>query len=203
MAVSADTVSDTQPMWGIRVAIDANIPGKWRGNGRSIKMYKPGAGIVVGGVYNVYMGRNLYFEPGLSAFYDTYSYDDLTVLGNDGVVDSDPSVYKLGVRVPLTVGYVFSIGGNVDMSVFTGPELSYAFGGKVKVGDKELLQNIDTTLFGADGQRRFDCAWKVGVGVPVNAFTVSVEAAFGLTDMLRTPMSYKEYRVSVGVTYYM
>ncbi len=164
-------------------------------------MYRPGYGFTVGGVCNIDLGGNVYLEPGVSLFYEDYSYKDLIITDNSGdAVETDPGLYKLGVRVPVVVGSVFGINERVGLCIFTGPVLSYAFAGKIDIDSKaDGLDDLD--LF--RGQRRFDCGWKIGAGCPIDNFMVSVEAEFGITDLLKAKgMSFRENRVSLGLTYY-
>lgn len=198
--------SDNGPIWGVRAAFDVNIPGDWHfeGGGPSVKMYKTGYGATVGAVCNLYLGKGFYFEPGASLFYDSYSYDNLTIMGDPDNADDavfDPSLYKFGLRVPLMFGYTFG-NDNFSMSVYTGPEVSVALVGKVRLSDLPAEEVIDNNLFGPNGHNRFDMAWKVGLGVPFGAWTVSLDAAIGVTDIYRAGGKFRENRVSVGLTRY-
>lgn len=195
--------SDTRPMWGVKAALDINIPGDWHGDAGSVKMYRHGYGFTVGTVCNVYLGNGFYLEPGASLFYDSYSFYKFSVAGEPGGENSvdDPQLYKVGLRVPVVVGYSFSIAGRFPLSVYTGPELSWAFGGEIKMKQKAFADDMSGDLFG-HYQRRVDCAWKVGVGFPYGSFLVSIDAAIGLTNLLKTGMSFRENRTSVGLTYF-
>lgn len=198
---SAQTEDDTAPMWGVRAAFDITIPGDWHINGGSVKMYKPGCGGTLGAVCNLYLGRGFYMEPGVSLFYDSYSYDDLVVMGAVGEeLQHDPSLYKFGFRVPVVAGYSFGIGRGA-MSVYTGPEVSVALAGKVRIDNIDKDQ-FDTDLFGPNGQNRFAFSWKVGIGVPLDSWFVSIDASLGITDVYRSEVSFREHRVSVGLTKY-
>lgn len=198
--------ADTRPMWGVRAAFDINIPGRWHGDAGSVKMYRSGCGFSAGAVCNIWLGRNFYLEPGLTFFYDTYSMDDVHFMvgsGSDPYI-SDPSLYKAGLRVPLMVGYSFPLSERLSVSVFTGPELSYAFAGKIRLSDSEREQlgdDFPTGLFG-DFQRRMDCAWKFGVGVPLGLWLVSAEGSVGMTDLLKGGMSFRENRLCLALTRY-
>ncbi len=198
---------DTRPMWGVKAGLDFNLPGKWHIGDSRVKMYRQGFGVNVGGLCNIYLGKDFYFEPGISLFYDVYSYYDLVILGDDGTNFSDysnPYIYKVGFRIPLIFGRSIDFSERFSMSVFTGPELNYAFAGGIKGKNSKRLEETGVTLFGkGDGcQRRFDCAWKVGIGVPMNEWFLSLDAAFGLTDMLKGGGSFRENRVTLGVTRY-
>lgn len=194
-------VDNTRPMWGVKAALDVNIPGKWHTSDYSVSMYKPGLGGSLGVVYNIYLGHNFYLEPGVSLFYDTYSYKDLVIGMENGIQEENPSIYKAGLRIPVVAGYTFNIADSFGLSVFTGPELSYSFAGDIKVKNKELVEDTELSLFGKGGnQRRVDCAWKIGVGFPVDAWFVSVDGAIGMTDIFKSPLSFRENRITLGVT---
>lgn len=194
---------DTAPMFGLRAAFDINIPGDWHNSAGSIKMYRQGYGLTLGGVCNLYLGRGFYLEPGVSLFYDSYSYDDIEFMADSGPLRADPSLHKFGLRVPVVAGYSFDVSDKFSMSVYTGPELSWAISGRIKVKNKESIGDIPDSLFG-DFHRRVDCAWKVGLGVPYNSFFIGIDAAIGMTDLLKNPnISFRENRVSVSLTYYL
>lgn len=201
-ALATDQQTDTRPLWGLKVAINHNIPGKWHAGDTSLSMFKSGFGVSAGTVCNIYLGRNFYLEPGASLFYDTYSFKDLAIMGESGITENDPSLYKLGIRIPVIVGYSFDITDNFAMSVFMGPELSYAFAGKIRYRHPELIDDAPDELFG-DYQRRCNLAWKIGLGVPFNNFFVSIEAALGLTNLSKMAnASFRENCISLNATYY-
>lgn len=205
-AGDASDDGDRKVIWGVRAALDLNIPGDWHGDGGSVKMYRSGFGATLGAVANISLSQGFYLEPGVSLFYDTYSYDGLTIPDASGNEIHDPGLYKFGVRVPVVAGYDFRIADKLDMTVYTGPELSCSFVGKVRLNDsqKEIVgDDFDNNLFGKNGQSRFDCAWKIGIGFPWENMMLGLDASIGMTDLLRTPMSFRENRVSVTFTYYL
>lgn len=204
-------------IWGIKGNLNAELPGKWKGSHESVKMYNSGFGASIGGLANVYLGKNFYFEPELALFYTGYSYDKIYIGSpNSPAVNDGPKIYKFGVRVPLMVGYEWDISDKWGLRVFTGPQLSYGLAGKVKTNIEEFKQDegLMTLYSNKDyGQRRFDLGWKVGVGFPVNHFLISLEGDFGLTNLHKNPQSsdpnlkpadvtFRENRVSLGITYY-
>lgn len=188
------------PMFGIKAAFDVNIPGDWHNDGGSVKMYRNGKGFTLGGVCNVYLGKGFYVEPGVSFFYDSYSYCDLKISDKD---IETPSLYKTGLRIPAVVGYSFNLSESFSMSVYTGPEFNWAMGGKIRVKNRDLVGDFPDSLFG-NFQRRVDCAWKFGIGVPYNGFLISIGASIGMTDLMKNPdISFRENRVTIGLTYYL
>lgn len=198
-AYAADTEKNSY--FGVKAGFDVNFPTDWHNPSGSIKMFKKGYGFNIGGVYNAWLGKGFYLEPGVSLFYDSYSYDDLFSDAGNGIADQDPSLYKVGIRIPVVAGYEIGISENFSMNVFTGPELNYSFAGKYRFHNREAWGDIEDNLFNT--QRRIDCAWKVGVGFPFNNFMLSVEGEFGLTDLLKNPdISFRENRLTIGATYY-
>lgn len=193
------------PIWGIKGNLNAELPSNWRHDGNSVKVYNSGFGASLGGLANFYLGHNFYFEPELSLFYEGYSYNNIqAVAPNSPSVNVGPNLYKLGVRVPLPVGYFINISDKWGLDVFTGPQLSYAFYGKAKSGDESVKADKDlmSVFKGPYAQRRFDLGWKIGVGFPVDNFLISLEADLGITDMLRNSYTMRENRLSLGITYY-
>ena len=165
-------------------------------------MYRHGYGANIGGVCNVWLGKGFFFEPGVSLYYDSYSFKDLIVDGGpNSDSDKDPRLYKIGVRIPLVAGYDWQTGDRFSLSFFTGPELNYSFAGKYVFHNKEVWGDMSDNPF--LDQRRLDCAWKIGVGVPLNGFMISAEAAIGITDLMKNPdLSFRENRFTIALTRY-
>lgn len=190
------------PYWGVRAGLDFNLPGDWHGASSPVKMFRAGLGFFLGAIYNVPFSARFYFEPGLTLYYDTYSYDDLIIADANGDVnETDPKVGKLGVRVPLVVGMVFPLTDILTLNVFTGPEFNYGLIGKIHLKDASRFEDeFPTDLY--DGQhRRFNFAWKVGVALPADPWVVTIDGSFGISDLMAGDISFREHRVSVGVGY--
>ncbi len=190
-------------IWGVKASIDAELPGKWHGDGGTVTMYRPGVGFTIGGVSNIYLGKNFYFEPSVALAYSQYKYKDVAFLDSNGVAwETDPKIYKWALQVPLIVGYSIDISDNFALNVFTGPQVRYAFAGKIAFKNQHLNEDSNEYVNLWAGQRRFDFSWKVGAGVPINDFLISVEADFGITDLLKSDFTFRENRLGLGVTYY-
>ncbi len=107
--------------------------------------YSNKAGFSAGAVYNIPLWRNLYFEPGLSVFYNPFgttswdSYevsvpvisDGQPVMGSDGkpltetkeiAYQIDGSIRNFGFRVPMLVGYHFDF--TEDIKVVRNDKIS-------------------------------------------------------------------------------
>lgn len=190
-----------QIKWGVQTSFDVELPGKWHGENADVNMFKPGYGLTVGCVSHIYIGSHFYFEPELSIFYAQYKYKDLVITGDDGnTLESDPKLHKWGIQVPLVFGYSFDF----PMNVFTGPQIRYAFAGSVDIKNKKLIEGMedDFDLWGINGQRRFGCSWTIGIGFPIKEFILYFKADFGITNLLKGDMMFRENRFGLGITYY-
>lgn len=192
------------PTWGVRATFDVNIPGHVRINDYNDKMFRAGTGGTIGAVCNIYLGYKFYIEPGVSLFYDTYSYNDLIIAADDiADIQRNPGVYKVGFRIPIVAGYSFSISDRLSIAPFTGPELSYAFAGDIRIHDKESLGIDGNLLFGDTGfQRRVDCGWKVGIAFFSDMWSFNIDATIGMTNLMTNGTSFRENRFAVNITRY-
>lgn len=193
---------ESNPTWGVRAAFDVNLPGKVHSNVINDAMFRAGTGATIGAVCNIWLSGKFYLEPAVSLFYDTYAYKDL-LLAADDYEENNPSVYKVGFRVPLVVGYSISITDVISIAPFTGPELSYAFAGKIRVDDKDRLDLDDLSLFGKFGnQRRVECGWKIGVAFFSGMWSFNIDGTIGMTNLMTNGTRFRESRGSVSLTRY-
>lgn len=200
-----ETATTSRVVWGIKGNLNAELPGKLKLNGVKLKSYNSGFGASIGGLANIYLGRNFYFEPEVSLFYEGYTENlVMNVAPNSPAVNVGPHINKLGFRVPLVFGYNIDISEKWGLNVFTGPQFNYAFYGKATpVNDEYYNEDVPTNIFeGPNGQKRFDMGWKIGVGFPVEHFMISLEADLGITNLEKNNTSFRENRLGLGITYY-
>lgn len=203
IAVSAKTYdSDILPSdrnhWTITASYDLSIPGKWKLPSGSVKMFKPGSGVSVGADYMLLFGNNFFFEPGARLYFDSYKYDDI-VLGADDPKSYNPSVWKTGLHIPLTVGYKFDIFKNGSLFLSTGPEAEFGFSARTKID--EVPDDIFEENLYKSQMRRYDIAWDIRAAVIINHFRVDLTGALGMLDVMKTDPKMHEYRISVGLGY--
>lgn len=190
---------------GVRVGID--ISSAANGGG----YYNNKAGFSAGAVYNIPLWRNLYFEPGLSVFYNpfgTTSFDTyevsrpvidnsgMPVIGSDGKpvtteeevrYQIDGSIRNFGFRVPLLVGYHFDFAEDIKVHVYTGPQFNLSLLARyhsegVKVPEAYAPAE-SFSLFGTNGFKHFDMQWNFGAGLSYQDYYVGLSGSWGLTDM--------------------
>lgn len=188
-------------LWGVKASFDINTPGKWHVADTSVKAYRTGLGGAIGGVYTHYFNDNIFLEPSLSVFYDTYSHYEVYL--DESMTEKDPSIYKVGLRLPVVVGYTFDITDDFALAVFIGPEINYALAGGTRFKTKAMADAVNGKIFGKEGyQNRFNCAWKGGLGFPFSDWRVDFEASLGLTDIAKGDPSFKENRFSISLLRY-
>lgn len=162
---------DNHPYFGARVALD--ISSTADGN----SYYSNGAGFSLGAIYNIPLYKNLYFEPGLSIFYDTFG-EEIMLNDPDGMpYSADGSIRNFGFRIPLVAGYHFDFTDDMQVSVFTGPQVN------ISVAAKEHILGKSESIFGDRGFKHFDLQWALGVGFAWQKYYVSLSGGIGMTKV--------------------
>lgn len=184
---------ENQAYFGARVSVD--ISSAANGGG----MYSNAPGFSLGGIYNIPVYKNLYFEPGLSLFYNTFGANHWDTYTDPAIVDPatgdpaeityqiDGSIRNFGFRIPLMIGYHFDFTEDIKVNVFTGPQLNLSVVSRyhqsaVKVpGEEEPAYS--QSLFGTHGFKHMDLQWKFGVGVSYQKYYMDLSGAWGITKM--------------------
>lgn len=186
--------------FGVRVGADITCPGNVKSGPLSIDMFGNGAGIEFGGIYNIPLVANLYIEPGVKLFYDTYPVDDLVSGDGDWTTEVDMSIRKFGMRIPVMFGYHFDFTPDVKVSLFTGPEFEVAFSGKCHVSvDGE---SASESIYGDDGMNRVNLLWGVGAGIEFSRFYLGFNGGIGMLNMSGdSQVKFHENRVTISLGY--
>lgn len=175
-----DAGSRNRAHFGIKVAWDLTAP--------STDLYKPtvpysnGSGFSAGAYYQMPVYKNLYFEPGLSYYYNTviinYNLVEARVLGYP--LPPEGSLRNSGFRVPISFGYRFDFTSDISLSVFTGPQFN--IGVTLKQYDNVL--KTKRNLYD-DGWRRFDAQWLFGVRFHyADNWIAEIAGGVGMTNLL-------------------
>jgi len=196
---------DNHTYFGARVSVD--ITSAANGGG----YYSNQAGFSIGGIYNIPLYMNLYFEPGLTLFYNTIGanqWDTFTqqkpvldsagqpvIAPNGDVVTEDfempyqidGSVRNFGFRIPLNVGFHFDFTEDIKVHVYTGPQINLSLIARyhqdaVRVPGVEE-PSYSCSLFGTNGFKHVDLQWNFGVGVQYQKYYVGLSGAWGMTKM--------------------
>lgn len=197
--VSAQTSFYNTPRIGIRASYDHTFPTDLKIGGESIDAYNSGPGFSIGAMYNIPVAENIYFEPGLSIFYNTYKDSYITFDSPMQQRKREVTISKFGFRAPLTFGYRIPLFDNGGLNVFTGPQFDYGVKAKWRLD----FDGLDTNLYSnANDMNRFDIAWRIGAGVYYGQWVAELSTAFGMLDMDSSSLSYHENRFSISVGYF-
>lgn len=214
---SAQSVSfdspDNKPYFGVRLGLDISCPTDIKfsnvaqGTSLSVDAYKGGAGFDLGAVYNIPLFMNLYFEPGVSIYYNTMGLNmgDLDVDDNLAVKDVKGSVRRFGFRIPLVAGYHADF-TDFKLSFFTGPVVSTGIYGRnhvsAKVGSASLSESENCYNDNAENGslNRFDIGWKIGAGVTYDKFVLQLSGTIGMCDMYKNGNGGKFHDNNVALT---
>lgn len=184
---------------GVRAAVDVSSAA----NGGAY--YSSKAGFSIGGIYNLPIVANFYFEPGLSLFYDTFGTmhfqsEEIMPTPDPGAITETPeepeevlykvdgSMRNLGFRVPLKFGYHFDLAEDIKVHVFTGPQINlsllarYHQGAYITPSGKRVASTSEG-IFGTGGFKHVDFQWNFGAGLQYGDYYVAVEGSLGMTRM--------------------
>ena len=199
--------ADGKVRWGAKLSVEGVLPTKLKSGDSSFKLFHNGAGFSIGAVSHINIASEFFVEPSLSFFYSKYNYD-LTLMESLDKVEENPSLSKMCLQLPVVVGYQANFTDMIGIRFYMGPQIRYAFAGKVGIKDPELRKDNESLLLW-DSNRRFELSWKAGIGVPIERFMISAEADFGLTNLTKTttltdnrPYRMREFRVGGAITYY-
>ncbi len=169
---------DNKEYFGVRLGLDITAT-----PGAGTDTYRNGAGFSIGAVYNIPVYKNLYVEPGLSIFYDTFS--DNIIVGDNGSLElpqqMSRSFRNFGFRIPIFVGYHFDFTEQISIAPFTGPQFNLSLYAQDAYDKDYGLEAV--SLFGEKGFKHLDMQWAVGAALTYNKFVISATAAFGITKI--------------------
>lgn len=202
-----DAGSANHPYFGLRVSFESPVPCDMKVSNNhttiSQSLFKTGAGFDAGAVYNIPLWKNLFFEPGLSIFYNAMGIKDLEFPYPDSEVNA--SVRTFGFRIPFEFGYRFDL-APCSLYAFTGPELEVGLVGRMHttvkyMGEKES----DSESIYGDGYRRFDIGWKFGVGVSVDNYYLALSGNVGMINRISDGdgVSYRQnlFQLTLGYNF--
>lgn len=194
LVVAAAVSVSAQGRWGVRVSYELACPTDVEyTQGIKADMFGNRSGFSLGAVYNMPVFYGLYFEPGVTLAYNTFSVNSGWINSNisqnpdfAGLTLTSATMNMWDLRIPIIGGYKFDIFPGLALSVFTGPELSLGMSAKVKYKFGSL--SMDESAYGGDGfMNRTDVKWRFGVGAELaDHFYGSISGAVGLCDRIES-----------------
>ncbi len=200
--ISGEVLPSDRDHLTVTISYDRSIPGKWKVNDSAFKMFKPGSGVSLGLDYMWLVGNNVFFEPGVRLYVDSYRYNNISIgTGSlyEPAITSDPPLRKTGLRLPVMAGYKFDIFKRGSLLLSTGVEPEFGFSAHTKVdeGQEEIFdENMYKTVM-----RRFDVSWDLRGAIIIDNFRVDITGAIGMLDVLKTGAKMRENRLSIGLGY--
>lgn len=192
---------ENKAYFGIRVGADITCPGNVKYESISFDMYNNGAGIEFGGIYNIPLLANLYVEPGVNLYYDTYSMkSEYVKMLQDDIIFDKITYKKFGIRVPVMVGYHFDFTKDLKVSVFTGPELEIGLSAKDCASGHNV--NLSGNLYDYSFNR-VNLLWGFGAGVSYSNYCFTVKGAPGLLNICKKESKavFHESHVTFSIGY--
>ena len=185
--VSFDSQNETY--LGLRLGLDVSCPSDMtvdmgKSGKLSVPMFNNGAGFDLGAVLNMPLWKNLYFEPGLSIYYNTMGID-IDKASDIEIEKLDGSVRRFGFRMPFQVGYHADF-SNFSLAVFTGPVLTVGVVGRAHYSAVEggVKASDSESIYGDKGfMNRVDLGWKIGAGVTFDRWVLQLSGTIGMLDM--------------------
>lgn len=192
---------DNAPYFGARIGVDITSTS---GNEESLPdSYNNGAGFTIGAIYNMPLWQNLYFEPGLSLFCDTFGTEMIASADGSTPYTIDGSIRNFGFRIPLQFGYFFDFTDDVRIAPFTGPQLNLNITAKQHWNNPSDPMPTES-IFGVGGFKRFDLQWVIGVGVTYQKYYVALSGGIGMTkvrDLKFDHFRRNTFNISIGYNF--
>ena len=201
--------NDNQPYFGARISLDISSPTDITEGKFGLDAFNNAAGFEIGGVYNIPLWKNLYFEPGLSLYYNTMKLSDFFIddmIGDVTAFDkASGSVRRFGFRAPLVAGYHFDF-EPVAISVFTGPVISLGLSGRMHVNAEGSGVSVSNSAncYADDGIcKRADLGWRFGVGGTWGNYVLQVYGTVGMCNMLKNGdgAKFRDNNVAIALGY--
>lgn len=191
-----------RPYFGIRIGGDVTCPGKLSTDYVGIDMFKNGGGVEFGGIYNIPIVANFYIEPGVNFLYNTYSIKKEFVEAFQEDIVRGMSIKKFDVSIPVMAGYHFDFTNDVQLAVFTGPELDIALSGKIHAYGHNI--DVSESLYDDDegGMKRVNVLWGIGAGISYKHLFFGIKGGIGMVNMINySSAKFHENRVTFSLGY--
>lgn len=195
LGVSAQEPADGA--FGVRVSWDLNSPST------NIPGMGNGSGLSVGAIYDIPLYQGLYFEPGLSFFYNTMDVSGYNINNVDQeLLGKSGTLRNTGFRIPLIFGYRIGLLDDIAISVFTGPQVN------VGLSMSEHYEHYKSGSQYGNGYNRLDAQWLFGVKMYYqDNFFAEIGGGIGMSNLVdKDNIAYKGKHLrrnifSIGVGY--
>ena len=204
---------DNRPYFGARLSVEAAQPGSIEAGNIKKDVFKPGAGLSIGAIYNQPVVANFYIEPGLELYYNTtkFNTDDSQF---QNVHLKSNSTRSFGMRVPVMLGYHFDFSPKFSVAIQTGPVLKVGFSDdyyltsetRFSQRDSEAYRwhasgsmyndNVYTGAGVVNAFNRVDCSWRISLGFNfLKNYYAALSGDIGMVNQIKHSNNgaYKRY----------
>lgn len=162
-----------------------------------------GAGFTVGAVCNIPIDHNIFIEPGLYAFYNTFDNDIDTWKPSEDLYNVyDGSIRNWGIRVPFNIGYRLDFTNDISLAIFTGPVLNVNLSAKAYC---DGLDNYTYSMMEYKDFKRIDAQWDFGISMNYGShYYVGITGAVGITEAYKPKgddVRFRRNTVNIAVGY--
>ena len=177
--------------YGVRLGMDVSIP-----SGGS-DIYQTGAGFSLGGIAQIAMPKNFYFEPGLFFSYTGMTAKNLITFDDEYYYEGAAKYY--GLRVPLYFGYNFPVSQQLALSVATGPYVNFNLYARQQLSPNlsapDPLPNRKINLF-EHGWKRGDAGWGIKLSMTfAGSYYIGLSTGIAFTPLASYGNKDKKIRI--------
>lgn len=184
--------------WSLFGSYDISVPGNWKSK-KGQTGFDLGAGVSLGLSSRIKIYSNTFFMPNIALSYYSYGTSNIDYFGLEHKLSDkrNATIQKIGIRIPLTLGYNINLWDDRYISILTGLDFGYGFYASIS-GDSILKKNLygDKSI-----QRRVNLSWGFGFGFDIGDFSISTIGYLGLINLSKVPdkiFNENFVRISLG-----
>lgn len=167
--------------YGVRLGMDITFPSG------SADAYKVGSGFRLGGVAQIALPRNFYFEPGIMVQYTAMTADNLVSFDDEYFYENAAKYWNL--HIPLLFGYNFTLAPQWGMSVATGPYMNINLSARQQISPNlsvpDPMPDRKVNLFN-HGWRHVDAGWAIKLSfIFAKNYYVGITTGIAFTPLAR------------------
>lgn len=171
--------------FGVRASFDLSVPSDFKEGPVSFNAFGTGAGFSFEGIYHIPLVANLYLEPGIGLYYNTYSINKELLESVNQMDNMSGSMRKFGMRVPVLVGYHFDLTSDFRIFATYGFVFEEGFTAKSRITQKSSSSSLSssTSAYGDGGMPRFDLLTNLGAGIEYRHLHFGVSGNLGTLNL--------------------
>lgn len=167
------------PVLGVRAGMEVSVPAGAR------NMYKSGAGLNVGLVAQMPLGKGFFFEPGAYFDFMSMTAKDLVSFDDEYFYEGAANLYSL--RLPFNFGYSIALRDDWVLDIYTGPAVNFNISARQDLDPNfsapEIVPDRTIDLFD-HGWKRVDAKWGFGINATLAGhYVIGLNANVALSPL--------------------